>query len=106
MIGRCFRCGIWGEVDITPLSGGSRILCSACSQTIHDRPDTPLSASRLRTLFDEYSNGTIADQELLELRGGLEFLLAEASRLGDAGRISEARMVIERVESGRLTAHS
>jgi hypothetical protein len=102
MIGRCFRCGIWGEVDITPLSGGSRILCSACSAVAGMRADLPLSAPRLRALYDEFRHGTIGDRDLLELRGGLEFLLTEARRNGDAGRISEAEVVIEEVEAGRF----
>ena len=101
MIGRCFRCGMWGVVDVTPLAGGSRILCSACTGALEGAPELPLSAPRLRRLYDEFQSGSIADQELLELRGGLEFLLSEARRAGDIGRVSEAELVISKVEEGR-----
>jgi hypothetical protein len=103
VIGKCSRCGIWGEVDLVPVAnGGQRIFCSGCAaaplypaavhpveelaQTIVDR----LTVGRVTDLWAKMTRGTASLAERDELETALTVLYQVAVDEHDPGHAAAA----------------
>jgi hypothetical protein len=100
MLGHCFRCGAYGEVGpMTTASGGSRILCTTCTQRGGGPAPSPIDASRLGELYGRYDAGRLLATEFAEFQSALEFVRDRALQRGDWDRFAKAEAVIQSISS-------